>query len=190
LVVAELAAVYHKDAFDENRVKYCLHEMMLRRSDLSDRPSSGRSPLEDVDARILQVLKVELWSSVGTMAELLKIPASGVHLHLATSLNMKSRHFNWVPHFRDDDLRAKPMEGVRQLLAVLQPQETCRFRDLMTGYETWVDLDMKPGIAWLPADAELPVRVKRTTASEKRMLIILWGIHGIGHYRWLPKDSG
>jgi hypothetical protein len=26
-IVAELAAVYHKDAFDENRVKYWLHEI-------------------------------------------------------------------------------------------------------------------------------------------------------------------
>jgi hypothetical protein len=39
-IVAELAAVYHEDAFDENRVKYWLHEIKLHRSDLSDRPSS------------------------------------------------------------------------------------------------------------------------------------------------------
>jgi histone-lysine N-methyltransferase SETMAR len=26
-------------------------------------------------------------------------------------------------------------------------------------------------------------------ASEKRMLIVFWGIHGIIHYSWLPKDS-
>jgi hypothetical protein len=48
---------------------------------------------------------------------------------------------------------------------------------------------MKPGTIWLQADAELPVRVKRTIASEKRMLIVFWGIHGIAHYCWLPKDS-
>jgi hypothetical protein len=28
-----------------------------------------------------------------------------------------------------------------------------------------------------------------TIASEKRMLVIFWGIHGIAHYCWLPKDS-
>jgi hypothetical protein len=32
----EPAAVYHEDAFDENRVKYWLHEIMLHRPDLSD----------------------------------------------------------------------------------------------------------------------------------------------------------
>jgi hypothetical protein len=48
---------------------------------------------------------------------------------------------------------------------------------------------MKPGTIWLPVDAELPFHVQRTTASEKRMLIVLWGIHGIAHYCWLPKDS-
>jgi hypothetical protein len=49
-IVAELAAVCHEDAFDENRVKHWLREIKLRRSDLSDRPSSGRPPLEDIDA--------------------------------------------------------------------------------------------------------------------------------------------
>jgi histone-lysine N-methyltransferase SETMAR len=48
---------------------------------------------------------------------------------------------------------------------------------------------MKPGTIWLPADAELPVRVKRTIASKKRMLIVFWGIHGITHCCRLPKDS-
>jgi hypothetical protein len=55
-IVAELAAVYHKDTFDENRMKYSLHETELDRSDLSDRSSSGPPHLEDIDARILQVL--------------------------------------------------------------------------------------------------------------------------------------
>jgi hypothetical protein len=47
---------------------------------------------------------------------------------------------------------------------------------------------MKPRTIWLPADAELPVLVKRTIVSEKLMLIIFWEIHGIAHYCWLPKD--
>jgi hypothetical protein len=36
-IVAELASVYHKEAFDENKVKYWLHELKLHRSDLRDR---------------------------------------------------------------------------------------------------------------------------------------------------------
>jgi hypothetical protein len=58
-IVAELAAFYHEDAFDENRVRYWLHEIKLHRFGLSDRPSSGRPPLDEIDARTLQVLEVE-----------------------------------------------------------------------------------------------------------------------------------
>jgi hypothetical protein len=137
-VVAELAAAYHEDAFDEDRVKYYLHEIKVHRSDSSDRPSSGRPPFEDIDARILQVLEAEPWSLVRTISEFLKIPASTVRLHLTTSLNMKSRHFKWLPHFRDDDLRAKRLEGAQQFLDALQEQERCHFRDLITGDGTWV----------------------------------------------------
>jgi hypothetical protein len=84
-IVAALAANHQEDAFDD--------EIKLYRSDLSDRPSSGLPPLEDIGARILRALEAELWPSVQTIAEFLNIPTSTVHLHLTTSLNMKSRHF-------------------------------------------------------------------------------------------------
>jgi hypothetical protein len=80
-------------------------------------------------------------------------------------------------------------ENRAELLDVLQTQERCHFRDLITGDETWVYLDMKPGTVWLPADAELLVRVKKAVESEKLMPIVFCGIHGITHYCWLPKDS-
>jgi hypothetical protein len=74
--------------------------------------------------------------------------------------------------FLDDDLRAKRLKSSRQLLDVLRAQERCHFRDLIIGDEIWVYLDMKSGTIWLPADAELLICVKRTIASEKRMLIV------------------
>jgi hypothetical protein len=118
-IVAERASVYHEDGFDENRMKYGLHDIKLHRSNLSDRPSSSRLPLEDIHARILQVLKAEPWFSVRTIAEFLKIPVSTVHLHLITPLNMKIRHFNWVPYFFHDNLRINRLDAARQLLDVL-----------------------------------------------------------------------
>jgi hypothetical protein len=38
VIAADPAAVYHEDAFHENRVKYWLHEIKLHRSDLRYRP--------------------------------------------------------------------------------------------------------------------------------------------------------
>jgi hypothetical protein len=38
-IVAELAAAYHEDGFDENKVKSWLHEIKLHCSDLSGRPT-------------------------------------------------------------------------------------------------------------------------------------------------------
>jgi hypothetical protein len=81
------------------------------------------------------------------------------------------------------------LDGAGQLLGVLQAQEKCRFRDRITGDETWVDLDMKPRTLWLPAAAELSVRVKMTIASEKCILIVFWEIHWIAHYCHFSKDS-
>jgi hypothetical protein len=101
---------------------------------------------------------------------------------------MKSRHFKWVTHFLDD-LRAKRLEGPRQLLGVWQAQERRHFRDIIIRDETWVYLGMKPGTIWLPADTELPVLAKKTIVSEKRILIVFWGIQGITHDCWLSTDG-
>jgi hypothetical protein len=48
---------------------------------------------------------------------------------------------------------------------------------------------MKPGTIELSADAQLPARVETTIASKRRLLIVFWGIPGIAHYCWLPKES-
>jgi hypothetical protein len=133
-------------------------------------------------------LEADPWPSVRTIAEVLKIPAPMVHLHPTASLDMKSPHFKWVPRFLDA-LRVKQLAGAWQLLDVLQAQEGCHFRDLITGYETLIYFDMKPGTIWFPTDTELPARVKSTIASEKCMLIVFWDIHEIAHHCWLPKDS-
>jgi hypothetical protein len=79
------------------------------------------------------------------------------------------------------------LDGAEQLLDVLQAQERCLFRDLITGDETWVYVDVKPGTIWLPANAEPSVRVKRTIASEKCILIIFWGIHWVHTLLLAPK---
>jgi hypothetical protein len=59
-IVTELASVYHEEAFDENKVKYRSYKFKLHRPDLSDWPSSA-DRLEELDARILQVLEPEPW---------------------------------------------------------------------------------------------------------------------------------
>jgi hypothetical protein len=140
-IVAELAAVYHEDAFDENRGKYWWYEIKLHRSDLSDRPSSSWR------YQCSNYAGLGSWAgfSIRTIAESLEIPASTVHFYLTTSLNMKSRHLNRVRIFLDDDLRAKRLEGARQPHDVLKAPERCHFRDLIIRNETLVDFDMKPG---------------------------------------------
>jgi hypothetical protein len=57
-IVAGPAAVSHKGALDENSAKYWLHEIKLHRSDLSDRLTSSRPLLGDIDARICKSRKL------------------------------------------------------------------------------------------------------------------------------------
>jgi len=188
-IVQELSNTYGADAYPETDVKYWIHELKLGREDLHDQGGPGRPPLDDVDAKILALLQKEPYSSVRTLSESLRYPPTTVYRHLTDALQMKSRHFKWVPHLLTQELREKRSAECRALLDILKLQRENDFRDIVTGDESWIFLDSKPKSVWLASDAALPVRVSQTIGAEKRMLIVFWGVQGIVYKAWLPKNE-
>jgi hypothetical protein len=84
--------------------------------------------------------------------------------------------------------RCQRVKGARALLDVFRRQEKTRFRDIITGDESWTFIDTAPSFTWLSLDEELPTRSRRTIRADKRMLIAFWGIKGLVYVNWLPND--
>jgi hypothetical protein len=80
-VAVELSNVYGQDAHPRSSIKYWLHQLKLRRKDLTTQRVGGRSPLHDTDTEILSVLRVSQFSLVRTIADSLSNPASTVYWH-------------------------------------------------------------------------------------------------------------
>jgi hypothetical protein len=67
-------------------------------------------------------------------------------------------------------------------------QRKVHFRDIITGDESWIFIDIAPSPIWLPSDDELPTRPRRTINADKSMLIAFWVISSLVHVNWLPRD--
>jgi histone-lysine N-methyltransferase SETMAR len=87
------------------------------------------------------------------------------------------------------ELRQKRIEGARTLLNVLEGQQRIGFRDIITGDESWIYLNMTPNSIWIRAKEIPPIRPRTTIASTKAMLTVFWGIRGLRLINWLPHRA-
>jgi hypothetical protein len=72
---------------------------------------------------------------------------------------------------------------------VLEAQQRIGFRDIITGDESWIYLDMTSNSIWIEAEEILPTRPRTTIASTKVMLTVFWGIRGVRPINWLPHGA-
>jgi hypothetical protein len=71
---------------------------------------------------------------------------------------------------------------------MLRAQNKIVVRDIKTGDENWIYFDEGPGSIWRSSEQQAPARLRLTIASEKRMLVVFWGVQGIVDRVWLPND--
>jgi hypothetical protein len=108
---------------------------------------------------------------------------------LTESLQLKNRHFKWVPYKLTDKLRQKRIEGVRTILNVLEAPQRIGFCDIITGDESWIYLNMTPNSILIGAEEIPPTRPRTTTASKTALLTVCWGIRGVRLVNWLPHGA-
>jgi hypothetical protein len=98
--------------------------------------SSGRPPLEDIDARILQVLEAEPWSSVWTFAEFLTSLLTIKEI-LQREPGLKRFSSRWVPHLLSPAQNVARVEASTDMPRLLHESEENHFERIATGDEIW-----------------------------------------------------
>jgi hypothetical protein len=108
---------------------------------------------------------------------------------MTESLQFKSRHVKWVPWILTGEFRQKRIDGARTLLDALEAQQPIGFRDIVTGDESWIYLQMSPNSIWIGAEETAPTRRKTMIASTKAMLPVFWGSRCVTLGDWLPQGA-
>jgi hypothetical protein len=116
----ELVHAFGEESYTLASVKHWIHELKTSRAILTDDLRPGRPSIDHIDAFILKQLSESPLASVRSLSEDLRIPKTTIWRGLTESLQLKSRHFKWVPSMLTKELRQKRVDGARALLDTLE----------------------------------------------------------------------
>jgi hypothetical protein len=96
-IVAAGTSVHGEQTPAKKAVKYWAHQVKLGQTTMEDEVKPAHLPLDDIEGRIMAYLSREPYLTVCSIARVLSLAPATVHRHLTISLDMKPRHFRWVP---------------------------------------------------------------------------------------------
>jgi hypothetical protein len=135
-IVQKLQAQFDEHAYKPRRVRFWITEARFDRQDLHDEICTGKSPLDDLDAKILDILDKSPFEAACLISEILGIAHLTVLLHLHDSIGFNSFHLYWISHLLTNDLRKKRKEYAKAILPFLHAAERDIWYYLMTGEES------------------------------------------------------
>jgi hypothetical protein len=92
---------------------------------------------DDSNEAILLALAEQPFASVRQLAGLAHLPRSTDHRRLTQSLSFRVRHLRWVPHILSASQELARVTHSRDLLRVLQRQQSRSWHDIVTLDESW-----------------------------------------------------
>jgi hypothetical protein len=113
---------------------------------LDDEPRSGRPPIDFFDIQILSSLEKQPFHSAYSPAEILDVSHTTILNHLRDSLGMKLFHLRWIPNQPMEQLRTTRTQKCQELLPLLEKVEANKFRNVLTGDETWFMLEYRHAV--------------------------------------------
>jgi hypothetical protein len=111
----------------------CITEVRLGRQDFRDAIRTGKSPLHDLDVKILAILHKSPFESPRSIAEILRIACLRVLLHFHDSIDLRSFHLGGVWHLLTRNLHEKRNKFAETILPFVHTAERDSRHDLATG---------------------------------------------------------
>jgi hypothetical protein len=130
---------------------------------LDDEPRLGRPPIDFLDIQILSFLQKQPFHSEYSLAEILDVSHTTILNHLRDSLRMKLFHFRWIPNQLTEQLRASRIQKCQELL---ERTEANKFRNILTGDESWFMLEYQHAVKWSLSREDLSERMKQQIGAK------------------------
>jgi hypothetical protein len=135
-IADRLQAQFCEHTYTLRTARFWIAEVRLGHQDFHDEIRSGRSPLDDLDAKILVMLDRSSFESACSTAETLPIVYSTVLLHLHNSIDLRSFHGHRMPHLLTHHLREKRKEYAKTILLSLHATECDSWHHPVTSDES------------------------------------------------------
>jgi hypothetical protein len=115
-----------------------------------------------------------LFHSAYSLAEILDASHMTILNHLGDSLGMKVFHFRSMPNQLTEQLSASRIQKCQELLPLLKRIEVNKFRNILTGDESWFMLEYQRAVKW-SLSREYASKRGRQQISTKNLDSLLFG---------------
>jgi hypothetical protein len=140
--------------------------LKLERTEIHDIHRIGRPIIDHVDDDIMVLLRTFPLHIVRTPAETLRVSSSTILHPLRGSLGSTASYCRCVPHELASHLKEKRVVMCRELLELLEMEETVGVARRVSRDGSWLYLNYSHSHLWSESDDEPPVRVDQTMTSE------------------------
>jgi hypothetical protein len=73
--------------------------------------------------------------------------------------------------------RGLRLQKCLELLGVLDGMEAGKFRNIVTGDESWFTLECQHSAKWTVSRDDVPEKVRQAIGTSKVMLTVIWGVN-------------
>jgi hypothetical protein len=126
--------------------------------------------------KVKEYLASHQYSSCREIAQHVKSSRETVRRILKYSLHLQNKYLRWIPHQLTIEQKRQRVAFSKQLLKILRQDESCQFKHILTGDESWIHFDNPHLRRWAKVDEEVEKIPNRTIASKKTMLVTFWGV--------------
>ena len=129
--------------------------------------------------KIEKLIKENYMISARAIGRLLHISHSTVLFYIHDILYLSRRACQIVPHVLSKRMKRQRVEFAKIQLAILEEAKTIKYRNMITGDESWLSYSYSPQFYWGKDDEMPPVMVRRNQGDKKIMLIIMVSGDGV-----------
>jgi hypothetical protein len=147
-----------------------------------------RPLLDDLDAKILDILKNSPFRSADSISETISVGLATVLWRLRDCIGFRSFHLHWVSHVLIVGLCEKRTESAQAIPQFLQAVERDGWHQPLIDNESWFFLNTSPHRMWILSGDDVVRRPKFDTQSKKFMFTIIWNVSGFCVVDRLPND--
>jgi IS30 family transposase len=172
-IIEKLKEHYGADVPTSQDVYYWLHELKCGRTDLHNKPPSGKKRIEELAGKVADEIEKDPHASARQIARVLGVSPGSVRNRLTNNLGMRCCHLRWVPHTLTSEQKRKRAEMAKNMLDELQMHVESHFSFIYTGDESWMKYSYPYKTEWI-SKWEWPKKVERNSHVQRKIMFTVF----------------
>ena len=190
-----LKNIYKESALSHATVKQWLDHFKSGRTDINDKPRSGRpaSAVTEVNKkRVDEMIRSDRRVTIRDIVDVIETGHNAVQ-NLISELGYTKVCARWVPRQLTDQLKQSRLDICKQMMQRCESEGDEFMNSIVTGDESWAHHyepeTKRQSMQWRHLGSPSPKKFKCVPSAGKVMVTVFWDAHGVLLVDFLPKGE-